>query len=87
MPNYAVPKPHSEKLRLINDHSVTKHSLNSMINHDQVVGFPMDSLARFGEKLKALRKAALNFHSQTSLFGSLIYQKLTVSVRFTLSGN
>ncbi len=54
MPNYAVPKPHSEKLRLINDHSATKHSLNSMINHNQVVGYPMDSLAHFGEKLMAL---------------------------------
>ena len=57
MPIYAVPKPHSEKLRLVNDHSATKYSLNSMVDHDQVVGYPMDSLARFGEKLMALHKS------------------------------
>jgi hypothetical protein len=67
MPNYAVPKPHSEKLRLIADHSTTKHSLNSMIDHDQVVGYPMDSLACFGEKLMALRKSRPELSQSDSL--------------------
>jgi len=56
MPIYAVPKPHSVKLRLVNDHSASRYSLNSMIDHDHVVGFPMDNLAQFGEHLINLRK-------------------------------
>jgi len=48
MPVYAVPKPHSDDLRLVNDHSASKHSLNSMVDHDQVTGYPMDNLAHFG---------------------------------------
>jgi hypothetical protein len=54
MPIYAVPKPHSEKLRLVNDHSASKYSLNSMVDHSQVTGYPMDSLAQFGERLVKL---------------------------------
>jgi hypothetical protein len=53
---YAVPKPHSEKLRLVNDHSVSKYSLNSMVDHSQVTGYPMDNLAQFGQQLVKLRK-------------------------------
>jgi len=56
MPIYAVPKPHSDKLCLVNDHSASRFSLNSMIDHDQVTGFPMDNLAQFGEQLINLRK-------------------------------
>jgi hypothetical protein len=56
MPIYTVPKPHSEKLRLVNDHSASKFSLNSMVDHSQVTGYPMDSLAQFGEHLVKLRK-------------------------------
>lgn len=53
MPIYAVPKPHSENLRLVTDHSASKHSLNGMIDHASVTGYPMDNLAPFGEKLVA----------------------------------
>ena len=55
MPIYAVPKPHSEKLRLVNDHSASKFSLNSVVDHNQVTGYPMDSLAQFGERLVKLQ--------------------------------
>ena len=55
MPIYAVPKPHSEDLCLINDHSVSEFSLNSMVNHKQVTGYPMDNLAIFGDMLLSLR--------------------------------
>jgi hypothetical protein len=55
MPIYAVPKPHSEKLRLVNDHSASKLSLNSMVDHDQVTGYPMDNLAQFGRLLVKFR--------------------------------
>ena len=51
---YAVPKPHSDDLRLINDHSAMKHSLNSMVDHDLVTGYPMDNLAIFGDMLTSL---------------------------------
>jgi hypothetical protein len=54
MPIYAVPKPHSTKLRLVNDHSASKYSLNSMVDHDQVTGYPMDNLAQFAEGLVKL---------------------------------
>ena len=56
MPIYAVPKPHSDKLRLVNDHSASKFSLNSMVDHSQVTGYPMDNLAQFGEQLVKLRR-------------------------------
>jgi hypothetical protein len=56
MPIYAVPKPHSDDLRLVNDHSASHFSLNSMIDHNRVTGYPMDNLAQFGEKLMKLRR-------------------------------
>ena len=54
MPIYAVPKPHSSDFRLVNDHSASKHSLNSMIDHNSVTGFPLDSLAQYGHMLADL---------------------------------
>ena len=55
MPIYVVPKPHSDKLHLVNDHSASRFSLNSMINHDEVTGYPMDNLAQFGERIVNLQ--------------------------------
>jgi hypothetical protein len=40
MPIYAVPKPHSSNLQLVTDQSYGKYSLNSMIKHDKVTGYP-----------------------------------------------
>ena len=54
MPIYAVPKPHSTDLRLVTDQSYGKFSLNSMIKHDKVVGFPLDNMVHFGEMLMDL---------------------------------
>jgi hypothetical protein len=56
MPIYAVPKPHSSDLRLVNDQSYGKYSLNSMIDHDKVTGFPLDNLVNFGEMLMDLER-------------------------------
>jgi hypothetical protein len=56
MPIYAVPKPHSSDLRLVNDQSYGKHSLNSMIEHNKVTGFPLDNLVNFGEMLMDLER-------------------------------
>ncbi|CDO72461.1 hypothetical protein BN946_scf184980.g2 [Trametes cinnabarina] len=36
MPVHAVPKPHSDKMRFINNHSAGRFSLNSMINKHEV---------------------------------------------------
>ena len=56
MPIYAVPKPHSTDLRLVTDHSYGKYSLNSMIQHDKVTGFPLDNMVHFGEMLMDLAR-------------------------------
>ena len=57
MPIYAVPKPHSEDLRLVTDHSAGPFSLNSMIDHTQVTGFPLDNMRHFGEMLLDIRRS------------------------------
>jgi len=51
MPNYVVPKPHTDDLRLVNDLSAGPYSLNSMVDHQSVVGYPMDNLSQLGELL------------------------------------
>ena len=56
MPIYAVPKPHSTDLRLVTDQSYGKYSLNSMINHDKVTGYPLDNMVHFGEMLMDLER-------------------------------
>ena len=58
MPIYAVPKPHSSDLRLVNDQSFGKYSLNSMIDHDKVTGYPLDNLVNFGEMMMDLERDA-----------------------------
>ena len=44
-PIHAVPKPRSEKLRHVNDHSAGTYSLNSMIAREDVVGAKMDTIS------------------------------------------
>ena len=56
MPIYAVPKPHSTDLRLVTDQSYGKYSLNSMIQHDKVTGYPLDNMVHFGEMLMDLER-------------------------------
>ena len=51
MPIYAIPKPHSEDLHMVTDHSVGSFSLNSMIDHSRVTGFPLDNIWHLGEML------------------------------------
>jgi hypothetical protein len=57
MPIHAVPKPHSSDLRLINDHSAGLFSLNSMIDHTKVTGFPLDNMRHVGEMLFDVRRS------------------------------
>jgi len=56
MPIYAVPKPNSLDFRLVTDQSYGKHSLNSMVKHESVTGYPLDNLVHFGEMLLDLQR-------------------------------
>jgi hypothetical protein len=56
MPSYVVPKPHSSGWRLVNDSSAGPFSLNSMVDHRLITGYPLDSLASFGELLLQRRQ-------------------------------
>ena len=60
MPIHAVPKPNSSDLRLITDHSAGAYSLNSMIDHTQVTGFPLDNMRHLGEMLFDVRRSLGN---------------------------
>jgi len=51
MPIYGVPKPGSDALRLVNDHSAGAFSLNSMIDHSSVTGYPLNNLHLLGRML------------------------------------
>ncbi|KAI0737010.1 hypothetical protein BC629DRAFT_1267384, partial [Irpex lacteus] len=47
MPIHAVPKPNSDKLRLVNNHSATTFSLNDMISRE-AVGMRQDNVQDLG---------------------------------------
>ena len=51
MPAHAIPKPNSMDLHMVTDHSTGPFSLNSMVDHDQVIGYPMDNITHMGEVL------------------------------------
>ncbi len=51
MPIYAVPKPGSTDLRLVNNHSAGPYALNSMIDHSLVTRYPLDNLHQLGNML------------------------------------
>ena len=53
MPAHAVPKPNSTDLCMVTDHSAGPFSLNSMVDHDQVIGYPMDNMTHMGKMLLA----------------------------------
>jgi len=53
MPMHAVPKPNSDDLRLITDHSFGPYSLNSMIPRNTHATYPLDNLHLFGQILLA----------------------------------
>jgi len=49
MPNYVVPKPHSDDWCLVNDLSAGPFSLNSMVDCQLITGFLLDNLSQLGE--------------------------------------
>ncbi|KAI0819140.1 hypothetical protein BC628DRAFT_1342399 [Trametes gibbosa] len=57
MPIHVVPKPHSNKLRLVNDQSAGSFSLNSMIRPEAIKGAVLDGIPALGDSLRAFRRA------------------------------
>nr|VWP00840.1 Argininosuccinate lyase (ASAL) (EC (Arginosuccinase) [Ganoderma boninense] len=56
MPIHVVPKPHSNKLRLINNLSAGKYSLNGMIRPESIKGAVLDGLPALGAAFRKLRR-------------------------------
>jgi hypothetical protein len=56
MPIHAVPKPQSEKLRLVVNHKMGEFSLNSMIPREAIAGARIDTLKNLGDRILSLRR-------------------------------
>jgi hypothetical protein len=56
-PIHAVPKPRSEKLRMVINQSAGPFAPNSMIKRDDIKGFPLDNMTHLGEGLLACHRA------------------------------
>jgi len=54
-PVHAVPKPASEKLRMVVDHSAGKYSLNSMIDSKDIAGVKLDGINSLGASLRSFK--------------------------------
>jgi hypothetical protein len=67
-PIHAVPKPHSEKLRMVINQSSGHFAPNSMIKREDVKGFPLDNMTHLGEGLLAHHR--LNPNQRLVLFKS-----------------
>jgi len=79
MPVFTVPKPHSTDLRMVTDQSAGKFSLNSMIPHEDIIGYLLDNLQHLGQFLISMHKLFPN--SPRTLFKSDVteaYQLLLV---------
>jgi hypothetical protein len=70
MPIHAVPKPHSENLRLINDQSAGKFSLNSMIIWPDVGKTKLDTLTDLFNSILEFRRVPGNESASLILFKS-----------------
>jgi hypothetical protein len=53
---HTVPKPNSDKLRLVVDHTAGEYSLNSMIDRDAIKGTKLDGLHSLGASLLRFRE-------------------------------
>jgi len=72
IPIHTVPKPHSDKLRLVVDHTAGDFSLNSMIDRDDIKGLKLDGLHSFGASLLAYRRQ--HPHTELVVFKSDVSQ-------------
>ncbi|KAG2348112.1 DNA/RNA polymerase [Suillus weaverae] len=55
MPIHAVPKPGTNKHRLVTDHSTGKYALNSMISHEDIAGVTLDNVHDLANGLRVFR--------------------------------
>ena len=56
MPIHAVPKPGTNKHRLVTDHSAGKYALNSMISREDIAGVTLDNVQDLGNGLRVFRR-------------------------------
>ncbi|OBZ74757.1 hypothetical protein A0H81_05566 [Grifola frondosa] len=56
MPIHAVPKPRSDKLRLVNNHSAGPYALNDLISPESIKGVILDGIPALGEALRRYRR-------------------------------
>ena len=59
-PVHAVPKPDSEMLQLIVDHSSGNYSPNSMITHEDITGVHFDGIHSLGALILQIKRDDLN---------------------------
>ena len=52
---HTIPKPSSEKLHMVVDHSTGKYSLNSMIDPKDIAGVKLNSIKSLGASLRSFR--------------------------------
>ena len=56
MPIHAVPKPGTNKHRLVTDHSAGKYALNSMISREDIAGVTLDNVQDLANGLRVFRR-------------------------------
>ena len=76
MPVHAVPKPGTDKHRLVTDHSAGKFALNEMISRDDISGVTLDNVQDLGNALRLFRR--------TSPHEELVVWKADVSEAYRL---
>ncbi|KAG2750892.1 hypothetical protein P692DRAFT_20727707, partial [Suillus brevipes Sb2] len=55
MPIHAVPKPGTDKHRLVTDHSTRKYALNSMVSHEDIAGVTLNNVQDLANGLRDFR--------------------------------
>ena len=55
VPVHSVPKPHSDKLHLVVDHSAGSFSINSLIDRQAIAGVKLDGIRSLGDSIRELR--------------------------------
>jgi hypothetical protein len=60
VPVHSVPKPHSDNLRLVVNHSAGIFSINSMINCQAIAGVKLDGIRTLGDSIRALHHSGVD---------------------------
>ena len=77
MPIHVVPKPNSSDFHLVTNHSFGQYSLNAMISHEDIAGYPLDTL-------KHLKETLLELHHTVKPVEPLIVFKSDISKAYHL---